>query len=54
MAAQRTVRYSRRDQPLTQAGVMTVRLASVSYTSGDGATTIPSYLASPDGELTIK
>jgi carboxymethylenebutenolidase len=26
-----------------------VRLASVSYTSGDGATTIPSYLASPDG-----
>jgi carboxymethylenebutenolidase len=29
---------------------MTVRLASVSYTSGDGATTIPSYLASPDGE----
>jgi hypothetical protein len=40
----------RRDQPLIQAGVMTVRLASVSYTSGDGATTIPSYLASPDGE----
>jgi carboxymethylenebutenolidase len=29
---------------------MTVRLASVTYTSGDGATTIPSYLASPDGE----
>ena len=29
---------------------MTVRLASVSYTSGDGATTIPSYLASPDGD----
>jgi hypothetical protein len=26
-----------------------VRLASVSYTSGDGATTIPSYLAEPDG-----
>src|SRR4030095_10512572 len=26
-----------------------VRLSSVSYTSGDGATTIPSYLASPDG-----
>jgi len=28
---------------------MTVRLESVSYTSGDGATTIPGYLASPDG-----
>src|SRR4029453_1593035 len=26
-----------------------VRLTSVSYTSGDGATTIPSYLASPEG-----
>ena len=29
---------------------MTARLASVSYTSGDGGTTIPSYLASPDGD----
>jgi hypothetical protein len=29
---------------------MTVRLVSVRYTSGDGATTIPSYLASPDGD----
>ena len=29
---------------------MTVRLASVSYPSGDGGTTIPSYLASPDGD----
>jgi carboxymethylenebutenolidase len=28
---------------------MTVRLASVSYTSGDGGTAIPSYLATPDG-----
>ena len=28
---------------------MTVRLASMSYTSRDGATTIPSYLASPNG-----
>jgi carboxymethylenebutenolidase len=26
-----------------------VRLSSVSYTSGDGATTVPSYLATPDG-----
>src|SRR4029077_2514780 len=26
------------------------RLASVSYTSGDGATTVPSYLAEPEGE----
>ena len=26
-----------------------VRLASVSYTSGDGATTVPSYLAEPEG-----
>jgi len=26
-----------------------VRLASASYTSGDGTTTIPSYLAEPDG-----
>ena len=31
-------------------GVMTARLASVRYTSGDGGTTIPSYLASPDGD----
>src|SRR5207253_6277166 len=29
---------------------MTVRLASMSYTSRDGATTIPSYLARPDGD----
>ena len=29
---------------------MTVRLASMSYTSRDGATTIPSYLATPDGD----
>ena len=29
---------------------MTARLASVSYTSGDGRMTIPSYLASPDGD----
>jgi carboxymethylenebutenolidase len=29
---------------------MTVQLASVSYTSGDGGTTIPSYLAIPDGD----
>jgi carboxymethylenebutenolidase len=28
---------------------MTARLASVSYPSGDGGATIPSYLASPDG-----
>src|SRR4029453_15880491 len=27
-----------------------VRLASVSYTSGDGATTVPSYLAEPEGK----
>jgi len=27
-----------------------VRLASVSYTSGDGATTVPSYLAEPEGQ----
>jgi carboxymethylenebutenolidase len=30
--------------------IQSVRLTSVSYTSGDGATTIPSYLASPDGD----
>src|SRR5437016_11830456 len=29
---------------------MTVRLASMSYTSRDAATTIPSYLASPNGD----
>jgi len=29
---------------------MTVRLASMSYTSRDGATTIPSYLARPNGD----
>ena len=29
---------------------MTVRLESVSFTSGDGATTVPSYLATPDGD----
>ena len=29
---------------------MTVKLESVTYTSGDGATSIPSYLASPDGD----
>jgi len=29
---------------------MTGRLESVSYPSGDGGTTIPSYLASPDGD----
>ena len=29
---------------------MTVRLDPVTYTSGDGGTTIPSYLASPDGD----
>src|SRR5213594_4627512 len=28
---------------------MTVRLTSVNFTSGDGATPIPSYLAVPDG-----
>jgi carboxymethylenebutenolidase len=28
---------------------MTVRVDAVTYTSGDGATTIPSYLATPDG-----
>ena len=28
---------------------MTARLESVTFTSGDGATSIPSYLASPDG-----
>src|SRR5437899_9908040 len=35
---------------LARAGVMTVRLASMSYTSRDGATTIPSYLARPNGD----
>ena len=29
---------------------MTVRLAPVTFTSGDGETTIPSYLATPDGD----
>src|SRR5438132_11191279 len=29
---------------------MTVQLASMSYTSRDAATTIPSYLASPNGD----
>ena len=28
---------------------MTVRLESVTFTSGDGTTAIPSYLATPDG-----
>lgn len=29
---------------------MTVRLSTVTYTSGDGRTEIPSYLATPDGD----
>jgi hypothetical protein len=29
---------------------MTVRLDPVTYTSGDGETSIPSYLATPDGD----
>ncbi len=29
---------------------MTVRLESVTFTSGDGATRVPSYLAIPDGD----
>lgn len=29
---------------------MTVRLSPVTFTSGDGKTTIPSYLATPDGD----
>ena len=29
---------------------MTVRVDPVTYTSGDGETSIPSYLATPDGE----
>src|SRR5262245_3218729 len=36
-----------RSSPMAIQGV---RLASVSYTSGDGATTVPSYLAEPEGK----
>ena len=32
---------------------MNVRLESVSYTSGDGATAIPSYLATPGAEWAV-
>ena len=42
----RRTRYGRR----SRSAVMSVRLESVSYTSGDGTTAIPSYLATPGAD----
>src|SRR5204863_3407566 len=38
------------NRPVAQGGIMTVRVEPVTYPSGDGETTIPSYLATPDGD----